>query len=303
MKTGSGESRKEGRDYPMDFQRTSVLFKRQTWCCSVQHSAACLKWVLHFRRKSCWIATMLKSCAGVPHAASCPLIWMVSLWAEIQFWGGADNSCKWEMVYAIWNPLFQAEHTHAWSDSCGNWTLQVVRIFQSLAGKTCLNPLNFSKQDAGERERSWQGIEALAWLCKPGLQRGVAVPSLSALAFRSWHWAMPDWPAVSLNSFCVCDTESCSSARGASLGKQVRPAPSLPRPAISFILPCSSRWGSKGAWIMRSNKHSWTFPAAEEGLKGWSDNQLQAFSQWKWWVERENGLGWMKEISLKLQDS
>lgn len=123
----------------------------------------------------------------------------------------AVASGKWCIPSKLWNPLFQAEHTHAWSDSCGNWTLQVVRIFQSLAGRTCLNPLNFSKQDAGGRVRSWQGNSGSSLAQQARLAE--AVPSLSALAFRSWHWAMPDWPAVSLNGFCVCDTESCSSAR------------------------------------------------------------------------------------------
>lgn len=50
MKPGSGELRKEERD----FQKASGLFKRQTWCCSAQHSAACLNRVLHFRRQSCF---------------------------------------------------------------------------------------------------------------------------------------------------------------------------------------------------------------------------------------------------------
>lgn len=89
---------------------------------------------------------------------------------------------------------------HAWSDSCGNWT-QVMRIFPSLAGTACLIPLNLSKWDAVGKWDPGRGMAAPAWLCKTGSQRAMVVPSLHALAFRSWHWAMPDWPAVLLNGF------------------------------------------------------------------------------------------------------
>lgn len=150
MKTGSGELRKEGRDCPMDFQRASVLFKRQTWCCSVHRSAACLNGILLFRRERCF-----QPCCN-PVQQHVPWFGCLTLSLDaVRRWG--SSSGEWCVPCELWNALFQAEHAHAWSDSCGNWTLQVVRIFQSLAGRTCLNPLNFSKRGAGGRLRSWQG--------------------------------------------------------------------------------------------------------------------------------------------------
>lgn len=140
----------------------SSIWGAKLWRCSAQHSAACLNWVLLFRRQSCWISTMLKSCGFQlkPPMQQC-VSWFGWSCSELRFSSEVGQttvaSGKWYMSRKLWNPLFQVEHTHAWSDSCGNWTLQVVRIFQSLAGRTCLNPLNFSKQDAGGRVRSWQG--------------------------------------------------------------------------------------------------------------------------------------------------
>lgn len=106
------------------------------------------------------LSTMLKSCGGIQQHV--PWFGWSCSEPRFSFEVGQTTvaSGKWCMSHKLWNALFQAEHTHAWSDSCSNWTLQVVKIFQSLAGRICLNPLNFSKRDAGGRVRSWQGNSA-----------------------------------------------------------------------------------------------------------------------------------------------
>lgn len=177
---------------------------------------------------------------------------------------------------------------HAGSDSCGNWTLQVVRIFQSLAGRACLIPLNLSKRDAGgvceilAGERWLQpGSASRArrerWLCQASMPRHLEVGT---------GQCQTDLLSRLMAFVCVTLTPAALHVC-ASLGKQVRLAPALPCPAVTFILPPASWWGPEGTWLRRRDEHSWTSAAAEESPKGWSDNPLQAFSGWKRWVERE----------------
>lgn len=180
----------------------------------------------------------------------------------------------------------------AWSDSCAKESLQVVRIFQFLAGRACLRPLNLSKWDA-------VGGEILAgelWLQPDSASQALRERWLCQ-ASMLWHLEVgsgqcqTDLLSHLMAFVCVTLTPAALHVC-ASLGKQVRLASVLPCWALTFILPWSSWRGPKGPRLTRRDEHSWTSAAAEGCPKGWSDNHLQAFSGWKWWIERE--AKWMR---------
>jgi len=99
MKTGSGELRKEGRDCCMDYEIVPVQFNWQNQCCSGAAFCCLLKPSLAHQEAK-MLSAMLKSLwRGPVHTATCPLLWMISLWAWIWFWDGAEDSRKWETVH------------------------------------------------------------------------------------------------------------------------------------------------------------------------------------------------------------